>query len=174
MIPHASKNSHCSFCGAYFLEQKFYTKKCTICENITYYNPLPVSVSLIRIMVESDSKIGVLVVQRSIDPKLGEWALPGGYLIVGESWQAGAVREIQEEVGIELDTGDIETYHVVDTVDTNNLLIFNTCTKIINWNDIKFTPNKEISDIDVCFLPTELAFPTHTEYLNKYLKEINL
>lgn len=172
MVLHALKNSHCSFCGAFFLDQKSWPRKCVVCENITYSNPLPVSVSLLK--VEVDDKIGIIVVQRANDVKFGEWALPGGYLVAGETWQTGAAREIQEEVGLILNPNHIKCYDVVDATTTNNLLIFNTYLFTLKWNEINFIPNEEVSDIDICFLPAELAFPSHTKYLKQYLQTLNI
>jgi|SRR6185436_1191284 len=174
IIAHASKNSHCSYCGSYFSEQEKWPRRCIICDNITYCNPTPVSVSLIRVLVDCN-KLGILVVRRAADPKFGEWALPGGYLVVQESWEEGAVRELHEEVGIKLDPSKIETYHVSNATENSNLLIFHTYQDIIMWNEIleHFIPNNEVLDIDVCFLPTELCFSTHTKCLEKYLKEIS-
>jgi ADP-ribose pyrophosphatase YjhB (NUDIX family) len=174
MYPFASKNSHCSYCGAYFLEQENFPRTCVICKNITYSNPSPVSVTMIRVLKrEYDYGLGLLIVQRAKAPQIGEWALPGGYLVTGESWQEGSVREIKEEVGISLDPEGIKCYDVVNSSTTNNLLIFSTYNKIVLFEEIDFKINDEVSDIDICFLPSELAFPTHTEYLSKYLEEIN-
>lgn len=174
MYPFAARGSHCSYCGAYFLEQETYPRKCVVCEKITYSNPLPVSVSMIKI--SNGDRIGVLIVQRAIknDPHFGEWALPGGYLVTGESWEAGAVREVKEEVGLTLDPAGIECYGVANaSTVSGSLLIFNTYNRIISLDEIKFEPNEEVSDVDVCFLPSKLAFPSHTRYMEKYLEEIN-
>jgi len=170
MVPYAARNSHCSFCGAYFPNQGTFPRKCIVCENITYSNPLPVSVTMIKVNVSGS--VGLLIVRRGIEPKSGEWAFPGGYLETGESWTEGAAREIREETGILLDPERIKCYSVVNASTTANLLIFNTYDDVLNWEDIKFSPNKEVSGLDVCFMPMELAFPTHTDHLKKYLQEL--
>lgn len=43
----------------------------------------------------------VLLVRRARPPLQGQWSLPGGHLEWGETLQAGALRELAEETGIE-------------------------------------------------------------------------
>jgi ADP-ribose pyrophosphatase YjhB (NUDIX family) len=45
----------------------------------------------------------VLLVQRGRAPLKGEWSLPGGLLELGESLEAGVVREVREETGLEVE-----------------------------------------------------------------------
>lgn len=47
---------------------------------------------------ENDLKI--LLIQRDIEPFEGEWALPGGFIRVGESVDDCARRELEEETGL--------------------------------------------------------------------------
>jgi ADP-ribose pyrophosphatase YjhB (NUDIX family) len=45
----------------------------------------------------------VLLHRRGVPPYLGQWAPPGGFVEAGESLEAAAIREVEEEVGIRLD-----------------------------------------------------------------------
>ena len=47
------------------------------------------------------AKLRVLLVQRGIEPYKGSWAFPGGFLKMNESAEEGALRELQEETGLE-------------------------------------------------------------------------
>jgi ADP-ribose pyrophosphatase YjhB (NUDIX family) len=42
----------------------------------------------------------VLLVQRGREPLKGHWSLPGGLVELGESLQAGVIREVEEETGL--------------------------------------------------------------------------
>lgn len=170
--------SHCSYCGHAFAEHFDWPRECSNCKNTSYKNPTPVVVSLIKVFDESKPtprgpisfKRGILLVKRDIEPKLGEWALPGGYLDMNETWQKGCVRETAEEVGLDLIPDYFQLFDV-QTATNGNLLIFGLYLPVFYSSKIKFVPNKEVSQIKVCTEPEELAFPTHTEILKKILLE---
>ena len=42
----------------------------------------------------------VLLIQRDLEPFAGQWALPGGFAVVGESIEEAARRELAEETGL--------------------------------------------------------------------------
>ena len=69
---------------------------CSRCGFIDYQNP--------KIVV--GSVVGhagrVLLCRRAIEPRRGFWTLPAGYLELGETAEAGAAREAQEEAEAEI------------------------------------------------------------------------
>ena len=44
----------------------------------------------------------LLWVQRALPPKVGAWAIPGGFMELGETLAEGAARELREEAGVVL------------------------------------------------------------------------
>lgn len=72
---------------------------CSSCGYIHYENPKVVS----GVVAVHENKI--LLCRRAIEPRYGTWTLPAGFLEIGESMRAGAIRETYEEAeGIAVDT----------------------------------------------------------------------
>jgi ADP-ribose pyrophosphatase YjhB (NUDIX family) len=68
---------------------------------VFYFNPVVGAGAL----VETDG--GVLLVRRGVEPKAGYWSLPSGYVEADELAEAAAVRETQEETGLEIEIDDL-------------------------------------------------------------------
>ncbi|MAR11931.1 MAG: NUDIX hydrolase [Blastopirellula sp.] len=49
-----------------------------------------------------ETALQVLLIQRAIEPHAGCWALPGGFVEMGESLEAAARRELQEETSLDI------------------------------------------------------------------------
>jgi ADP-ribose pyrophosphatase YjhB (NUDIX family) len=68
---------------------------CSQCDFVFYLDPKVVACSVIEI----DGRIVLL--KRAIDPQRGKWVLPGGYVDRGEEVTAAALRETEEECGLQ-------------------------------------------------------------------------
>ncbi len=55
-----------------------------------------------------------LLIRRGSEPLLGQWSIPGGTLELGESLEAGVVRELKEETG--LNVRIVEMIEVFDRI----------------------------------------------------------
>ena len=71
---------------------------CDECGFVHYLNPRPVAGT---IPVRADGAL--LLVRRAIEPRLGFWVFPGGFMDVGETAEDAAARETREEANLEVD-----------------------------------------------------------------------
>ncbi len=67
----------------------------------TYEYPRPaLTVDCVVFGIDVD-ELMVLLIQRGLPPHEGQWALPGGFVHMDESLSEAALRELQEETGLE-------------------------------------------------------------------------
>jgi 8-oxo-dGTP diphosphatase len=62
-----------------------------------------------------DDDLKVLLIRRGMDPYLGRWALPGGFVHMDETVEEAARRELREEAGI--DRAVLEQFHAFSALD---------------------------------------------------------
>ncbi len=75
---------------------------CALCGHIAYVNPRLVVTAL---PVTDDGKL--LLLRRGIEPGLGLWAQPGGFLEIDETVNQAAMRETWEETRLRIEPGEI-------------------------------------------------------------------
>jgi 8-oxo-dGTP diphosphatase len=73
-----------------------------------YDYPRP-AVTVDMVVLTREPEPRVLLIRRKHDPFAGRWALPGGFIDLEETLEAGARRELREETGLEVD--EIEQLH---------------------------------------------------------------
>jgi 8-oxo-dGTP diphosphatase len=67
----------------------------------TYDYPRPsVTVDCVIFGFDASSSLKVLLIQRANDPFKDKWALPGGFVELGENLEQAALRELEEETGL--------------------------------------------------------------------------
>jgi 8-oxo-dGTP diphosphatase len=67
----------------------------------TYDYPRPaLTVDIVAFSVQN-SNLSVLLIERAAAPFLGMWALPGGFVEIGEDLETAAERELKEETGLQ-------------------------------------------------------------------------
>ena len=68
----------------------------------TYEYPRPaLTVDCIVFGLDAQQELKVMLIQRDIPPFQGKWAIPGGFVRLDETLEAAALRELQEETGIQ-------------------------------------------------------------------------
>ncbi len=67
-----------------------------------YEYPRPaLTVDCIVFGLDAELELKVMLIQRNIPPFQGQWAIPGGFVRMDETLEAAALRELQEETGIQ-------------------------------------------------------------------------
>jgi ADP-ribose pyrophosphatase YjhB (NUDIX family) len=109
----------------------------------------------------------VLLIRRGGEPGRGGWDIPGGFLEAGETAEAAARRELQEELGVELgplrlvltDINPLPTFTVLDLIYTGEILsgepVASDDAAAFQW----FPGDK---------LPEDLAFATTRRLLERW------
>jgi len=148
---------HCRACGAAVsyrtpADDNRDRATCTACATIHYENPLNVVGTL---PVWQDK---VLLCRRAIEPRRGLWTLPAGFMELGESTAAGALRETIEEAGAHVEM--LGLYTLLNVVRVGQVHLFYRARLL----DTEFDPGPEslevqlFSEADVPW--PELAFRT--------------
>ncbi len=159
--PKYRKNSHCSYCGHPFAADQAWPRRCANCNNMTFVNPLPVTIVLVPV------DDGLLLVRRNIEPHKGKLALPGGYIDLGESWQEAGAREVFEETGITIDPAGIDLVTVYSAPD-GTIIIVSQATPMYSADLPDFVLNEEATERGFISAPQELAWPLHTQAVTAY------
>lgn len=156
----------CPSCGAPLENRSFDGKEkraCPRCPFVYWNNPIPVAVVLIP---TKDGKL--VLIKRSIQPRIGDYALPGGYLEPLESAEQGAIREVREETGLHI---TIDRVLKIDhPPGKNEILIF----FLAHPTDDLPIAGPETSEAGVFArdqLPPNIAFPTHQSVIEQWCRE---
>ncbi len=156
---------YCPFCGAR-LGKKFWEGSlrlfCEPCGEAVYENPVPATC-----LVVVDPTDRVLLVKRNVPPKAGFWCLPGGFMELGETPEAAALRELKEETGL---SGKVEMLLGVlsnPSSDYHTVLMIGYLVKQVSGTPKPGDDASDISYFHFAHLP-ELAFDSHIQFIRIY------
>lgn len=163
---------HCRQCGAlvqYRLPDDGDTREraiCVACHTIHYENPLNV-VGTLPVLGDR-----ILLCKRNIEPRLGKWTLPAGFMELGETASQGAARETTEEAGAQFEMGRLFAVMSVPHVGQVHLFY------LAALQSEQFDPGPETQEARL-FAPREipwhdLAFRTVKTALELYLEDQRL
>ena len=71
--------------------------QCSSCGFVVYFDPKLAAVILVS------NGDGLLLVRRDIEPMLGRWSFPSGYVDRGEMVEQAAIREVREETNLDVE-----------------------------------------------------------------------
>jgi len=136
---------------------------CGTCGTIHYQNPRIVA----GVVAEWQGRI--LLCKRAIEPRLGYWTIPAGFMENGETIMAAAAREAQEEALAQVDVGSLlAIVHVTHAnqvhVMFRGTLVDGTCGVGAESLESKLVEEHEIPWRDV-------AFPSVDYALRRYLAD---
>lgn len=91
---------------------------CPKCGFIHFQDP---KVAAATFIVQGDQ---VLLVKRGIEPEMGRWALPAGYVDYGEDPALAAIRETAEETGLQVEIVGLEEVMLTHAVHAVILIVY--------------------------------------------------
>lgn len=158
---------HCPRCGLHRGEPESVTGPfaCKGCAFTFYFNPAVAA----AVFIEGADR-SVLLIKRAKDPAKGKLAPPGGFVDIGETAETGIVREVREEVGLEL--ADLRflcsepnhyfykevQYPVLDLFFTAKAIAPETAQALDDVDGFVWVPEKEIVAEDLAFPSMQAAW----------------
>ncbi len=139
---------------------------CLECDTVFYQNPKNVVGTL---PVYGDQ---VLLCKRAIEPRLGLWTLPAGFMENGESSLEGAIRETREEAGASIRVFDDSLYTLFNLPRINQVYMFFRA----ELTDLNFSAGVESLEValfreqDIPW--QDIAFPVVKSTLEYYFQDV--
>ncbi len=160
-----TEKTNCCFCGS-LLTKKFYDGRdrlfCKKCNEPIYENPLPATCV---VLVDDNERL--LLVKRSVEPKIGHWCLPGGFIEIGESPEKAALRELKEETDL---SGSIDALLGVTATTSphySSILMVGYLVKQYSGTPVAGDDAMEAVFFEQDKLP-EIAFDSHQSFVRIY------
>jgi 8-oxo-dGTP diphosphatase len=134
---------------------------CPNCGYGAFYNPKPVACA-----ITANPQDEIILMRRGFQPNRGRWSMPGGFVDLGESVEDAAIRETQEEIGVDITISDLVGVY---SRSTDRIVV------VVYAARTEGTPTRTEEALEVhAFRPTtipwdELAFWSDDRALRDYL-----
>lgn len=155
----------CPICGYKLIQREEGGRlrpACDHCGYVHYVNPVPG----VGMLIEMDG--GIVLIQRGNPPHQGEWTLPSGFVEADESAEEAAIREAEEETGLQVDIVELAGINSFpEGPPVSGIMIFYRMKPVGG----KLRAGDDAAAVRV-FLPDELPklpFRTHREILAEWL-----
>ena len=161
--------NYCSHCGAQVTQKvplgdNLPRHVCNLCELIQYHNPKIVAGCI------PEWEDHILLCRRAIEPRLGLWTFPAGFMEIGESTEQAAVRETMEEA--QADVAITSLYAVLSLPHIGQVyLVFRG--KMLTPAYQAGSESLEVKLFPLTDIPwDEMAFPVVREALRRYVEDV--
>jgi ADP-ribose pyrophosphatase YjhB (NUDIX family)/ribosomal protein S18 acetylase RimI-like enzyme len=162
--------TYCPRCGTR-LERRFAEGRdrdvCPACGFVFYRNPVPA----VGVVVALEQ--GVVLVRRRYEPRAGYWALPAGYMELGESAEEAAIRECHEETGLLIQIDYLLGVYSFGFGDQSGLVIIYAATAVGGAAEAGDDAT-EVGVFPLDALPAPFAFRTHIQAIDRWRRERRL
>ena len=162
-----SQQTYCPRCGT-LMERRIIDDRerevCPACGFIFYRNPVPA----VGVVVALDGN--VVMVRRRYEPRAGCWALPAGFMELGESAEDAAIRECHEETSLLVRVDHLLGVYSYGEGQRTGLLIIYAATAtggVLAAAD----DATEAGVFALDALPAPIAFPTHLQAIDRWRRE---
>ncbi len=135
---------------------------CKSCGYVFYLDPKVAACTIC--MVDG----GIVLLRRSIEPQVGKWVFPGGFVDRGEPVPAAAVRETLEEVGLKVAiNGILDVYSFADSP----VVVVVYAAEVLGGTPAACDECDEVKVFPPENIPwSELAFPSTKAALRDYVR----
>lgn len=164
---HDSEYKHCVRCGGHLKLKQVKLGEpdrlvCVSCAFIQYLNPRVASGVILR----QNSKLVLL--RRAIEPAYGKWVFPGGFVDQGETLEHAAIREAEEEAGVEV---SIDALVGAYSYQGTPVVIIVYSGTIVGGTPQALDESIDMALFDRDEIPwDDLAFPSTSDALRHYLQ----
>src|SRR5499425_2216371 len=135
---------------------------CLNCSFIFYQDPKVVAGTIFTL------NGGIVLLKRGVEPAMGKWVFPSGYVDRGESVQDAAIRETKEESQVDVKLGPL--LNVYSYPRSPNVIVVYTA-EIIGGEPVAADESVEAGSFPPAKIPwDELAFDSTRDALKDYIR----
>lgn len=156
----------CPICATELQEELLEGKKrkvCPSCRFVNYRNPVP---SVGMAVLRGDE---CLFIRRGNPPCPGTWALPAGYVEIGETLEEAAARELEEETGLVGEAVRLIGAYTEENPDYEEVLVIVYLMKVAGGEPTAGSDATDVRYFPLNGLPI-LHFPSFVDALDRLKK----
>ncbi|MBB5201286.1 ADP-ribose pyrophosphatase YjhB (NUDIX family) [Glaciimonas immobilis] len=141
---------------------------CDNCGTIHYQNPKMVVGSIP--VWEHQGEVSILLCKRAIEPRLGFWTLPAGFMENDETTEDAARRETEEEAGAKIKLHTL--FSMINVPHVHQVHLFYRAT-LLDLDYVAGIESLEVEMFTEAQIPWEdIAFPTVTYTLKSFFADL--